>query len=173
MSDSMTTHTKGCDVGVANLSQPCCTSCFHLEWIRDISTFLSLHFPSGLPNPLLTSHTKQSPLISPFFCTHAFLNPLKSAQGKLKNVTLGDDKEGVDNLADKPGCHSLLESLLLNYTCIKKYLADVKYFSLTHIFIWPLAESTEHTKYAAQLRENMLITGILHMHALEQADMVF
>lgn len=44
-------HKRWCDVGVANLSQPRHTNSFHLEWIRDISTFLSLHLPPCLSTP--------------------------------------------------------------------------------------------------------------------------
>lgn len=67
MSDTMRTHKRWCDVGMAILSHPCR---FHLEWIRDISTFLSLHLPLCLsPSPpfflSLASHITPTPFISP------------------------------------------------------------------------------------------------------------
>lgn len=43
-----------------SLPNPVTICCFHLEWIRDISTFLSLSRPSILASPFLTSHTKQT-----------------------------------------------------------------------------------------------------------------
>lgn len=131
------------------LSQPCHTNSFHLEWIRDISTFLSLCLPLCLSPSLPLSCLKPPATPPQHLCTYA-----------LVKYPLGKTLTNKELTGWWPRLQKI--SLLLNdIICIKKYPALFH----VHKSIPRLACSNEHQphslcplEHAAQMREKMCLS---------------